>query len=1685
MKSITSCIMKAGKALNSADASAIKEIYASYTSGGMQGPEAADKAVADYLEVLDQEYKDVLAAAVERGADPSQARSGVVYAQGSETQHLSKSLSIVDLLYGQETLPTSKKTTTRELARILTARARKLNRGKPFSSHTERNKEILAETIAIETAAAMQRTGHAGNWYSQVLRDAVAVAGELHPEINADVNARTAFLFALAITSNGADVATNTTQAELVYSEYKRKKKFPIFGKGPEAESMRKAFKLFNELNAKWGLDNLARFMNTEFTVKELGTLGLKVNGENADTKVYGSAIFGPKIGQGFFQNLMGNFQPLTMDRWWMRTWGRMVGNLAPEGLPAAQKQREAFLAALPGNEELLKDLGYTVAEVNGSDRAMLDLARKLHRIYASGNFKDKSAINKAAKLLDSAVNDPVVAPRNGTERNWIREVVARAQEKLAARGISTDTASLQALLWYPEKEFYLKNGVGNERAKPTDYAKEFTKLAISRGVTKSGVAAAIARGRDRFAAADVAAAGEPSVTAGRGAALAAKARKQLIQEAAIRFIRHAEGPTYSGRAPKGAARSVGNATVKAIHVPGKKVANRLETADLAAPSFLELHRTTDSAQHFHAAISKASKAHPLGVAVEIKSPEEYENMRLFITDDGMAGFALDGSDIVSVFKNPKASKLPGVSHMALRLAVQEGGRTLDTFDTYGPHLYAQQGFVPASRVPFNEEMAPDNWSKEAFKSFNGGKPDVVFMVYDSTSFDQYDGGGQVFTEWQDGKDAQLAAMDALTKRNRVLYRLEDEPTPLTQTQRLAATVEAQRLNAAKDGGSFKRSISSALAGKNAKNLQTALAAIPRRNLQDFVSKEEMPAAGEYIRIANRMDGRRNELLAEHETLGKRWSEFTSKNKDQARILGELMHAATLAGVDPSKPYKALMDRKNMSPGDMAIDAKRRADHTLLKKWWDERLVQEGRDIYTAVAEAYKNQRKLVEEALERRITETKADPKAKQTLLTELRQKFEAGRVTGVYFPLTRFGDLWASAKDADGNVVSFSKFETVKEQKEWKAEFAAMGYTVDGGTRMDDGAIARTLDPKFVAKVTSLVEGVDKELADEIWQMYLRSMPEMAARKQFIHRKGRLGFSADAIRGFGYHMFHGSHQAAKLEYMYQMTDKLAEIKEQARAMEQADSKDALWGAAVYNEMVKRHEWARNPKASSIASALTSLGFAWYLGATPAAAMVNLTQTAIVAYPVLAAKFSWLKAGLELNRGFALWATSKGDIANRLRGDELEAVREANRIGLFDKTQSHDLAALAESGKDYSSKREKAMQIISWMFHKAEEANRQVTFLAAYRMGRSEGMSHDDAVNVAEDLTWDSHFDYNNANRPRIMQNDAAKVLLLFRQYSMNMTYRLARDFRESFKEGDPELRSEARQRLGGILMMTSIFAGATGLPLTWAVTAIINSLMGDEDEPYDAQAALYTHLSELYGPDAASMIMTGAWDTVVGGSISTRVSLNNLWIQETPPNLEGADLFAHYLGQLAGPMGGIVSNVFVGAQRVGEGQFERAAELFVPKMVKDLMKTYRYSQEGVTNLRGDEILPREYLSDWDLTLQAMGFTPTTVNQHYAQNRAVGGEAKKLENRRSELMDKFYMSTVQNDGEVIRETIQEILRFNKANPGIMIDVKNLRASAKTRTRYSQRSVGGLTLKPGLNYLHQKYKLAQEKKAGE
>ena len=167
--------------------------------------------------------------------------------------------------------------------------------------------------------------------------------------------------------------------------------------------------------------------------------------------------------------------------------------------------------------------------------------------------------------------------------------------------------------------------------------------------------------------------------------------------------------------------------TTKHTYAPGSELANVLQT--LGKSNSVQFHELEpkQGAAVFVNYIAKGKAASTAGWQVFVYSADEYKGMRLFLAEDGSAGFALkpDG-DLVSVFAHPDARNRPGGSPFTamMALAIEQGAKKCDCFDGFLPNLYANFGFKPVSRQEWNQEFAPNGW-RDKF-----GTPDVVYLIY-------------------------------------------------------------------------------------------------------------------------------------------------------------------------------------------------------------------------------------------------------------------------------------------------------------------------------------------------------------------------------------------------------------------------------------------------------------------------------------------------------------------------------------------------------------------------------------------------------------------------------------------------------------------------------------------------------------------------------------------------------------------------------------------------------------------------------------------------------------------------------------------------------------------------------------------------------------------------------------------
>jgi len=877
------------------------------------------------------------------------------------------------------------------------------------------------------------------------------------------------------------------------------------------------------------------------------------------------------------------------------------------------------------------------------------------------------------------------------------------------------------------------------------------------------------------------------------------------------------------------------------------------------------------------------------------------------------------------------------------------------------------------------------------------------------------------------------------------------------------------------------------------------------------VSKDYLPQVGKYDSIVRQMGARRNELMSQSDPLAKRWANWQRANKADSAALADAMHNATLAGVDPDKPFQPgvvhlasgeavpmtneaveriipeLERRADAAPAGpatmirldiqrlrdtLAQESARVASYPKLQQQFNA-MPEEAKAIYRAVRDQYEQRGEQMQAALEKRIKGLNIDEKERKALTDRTRAHFESAKVQAPYFPLARFGNYWISAKK-DGETV-FKMVENAAQQRRVVAAFKQQGYETTAGMKID---MARAIDGasgSFVANVVDTLSkaGVEKNVADEIYQLYLRTLPDLSLRKNFIHRKGTPGYDADALRAFAGQMFHGAHQLARLEYSQDAEKAMSQIVQGARDLGQGDNHEVSNAASrMANELQKRHQWVMSPKDAGWVQKLSSANFAFYLGASPAAAMVNLTQTYVMAWPALAAKHGWVKAFSEINKAMGQTISTYGNVDRKLAGDELRAMQELDRLGARDKTLTHDLAGLASgSTLNYNPGWRKTMEVISHLFHKAEVFNREATGLAAYRMSRAAGESHEAAVRYAADTIFQTHGDYQNANRARWMQSNASKVVFAFKQYSQMMTYNLWRNFYQATKGLTPEERSEARKKLGGSLGVTALLSGAMGMPLLSVAFAMANmghALWGDDDEPWDAETEFHNFLVEHLGQGFGRVAAYGPTQALTGAAVADRTQLNNLWFRDPDQELEGRALADYWLEQIGGPIATTwLINPLTAAKLWGAGNTERAAEQIMPKVLKDSMKTLRYATQGVNNMDGQPIV--KDLSPYEYAMQAAGFSPARVAEQYKVNNALKGYQKEIEMRRQALLNGYTMAMTLNDTDAVKTATAKIQAFNQANPTFPINGGQLRRAIIQKKKMTDSMVNGILLNKKLD----------------
>ncbi|MBJ3591164.1 hypothetical protein JGC56_08390 [Salmonella enterica subsp. enterica serovar Saintpaul] len=128
----------------------------------------------------------------------------------------------------------------------------------------------------------------------------------------------------------------------------------------------------------------------------------------------------------------------------------------------------------------------------------------------------------------------------------------------------------------------------------------------------------------------------------------------------------------------------------------------------------------------------------------------------------------------------------------------------------------------------------------------------------------------------------------------------------------------------------------------------------------------------------------------------------------------------------------------------------------------------------------------------------------------------------------------------------------------------------------------------------------------------------------------------------------------------------------------------------------------------------------------------------------------------------------------------------------------------------------------------------------------------------------------------------------------------------------------------------------------------------------------------------------------------------------------------------------------------------------------MRNLVKTYEEATQGVTTASGDEIVPADEFTGFELAAHALGFSPSRVGMAYDARSAVKGAQSEISRERSLLLQRYFQ-TVMEKGDT-SDILDDIQEFNRANPENGITGESIVKSVWAKQRARAKKQRGVAL---------------------
>lgn len=784
---------------------------------------------------------------------------------------------------------------------------------------------------------------------------------------------------------------------------------------------------------------------------------------------------------------------------------------------------------------------------------------------------------------------------------------------------------------------------------------------------------------------------------------------------------------------------------------------------------------------------------------------------------------------------------------------------------------------------------------------------------------------------------------------------------------------------------------------------------------------------------------------------------------------------------------------------------------TLIEK---HQLRQEAFDLYLRIRGDFNFMLDSIE-ALLRRDAEKSLVAKDSEGLaaaMARITQEFKRLR-RRPYFPHSRFGDFALVIKNRAGETVFMEQFITEREAKS-ALKLAGRDFPKKDGFRMGVDLIPETVRG-FSGLPSSLLKSIEERLElTEEQQTWLRRMvvemaPAQSFKKRLERRKNIPGFSIDAMRSYSSYFWHSANYIARVEFGPEMEDTINTAKKETSALLGATDVVKRRRLIAYIEDHKDHvmnpgedwAWAR------------SVAFQWWLGFSPASAVLNFTQIPMVAYPYLASRYNDPKALSALKNAMLevknLYQApvkqgkkmSDDDFRQVQVGIEQEFLEESMAVELAGQVEGGNLVR-AMAGNKYSRWYQSLTKASGYMFQTSEKINRRVVFMAGVRLARANpdaaylqelkttkpgefadlvkrGMSENEAVAFmsGKDAVRRTQFEYAAWARPVFMRGRKGLIFTFF-MFVQNMTWFT--------------LNSPGNVRF---LLMMLAMGGLMGLPGSEDLVAVAKFIARQLNVDFDPEREVrrfVVNLTDddseippdlfLYGASRVGFGLPAAADAIgipfPMFDMSRNISMGQIIpgvAEFGPPGGDFNSRFSRVGTDIAGASLGIGINLFKALtdSSLPVDDFKRWERAF-PRALRNVTKAIRIGVEGEERGRDlGQVVPfdpfeiGEFL---ELAAQAGGFTPTRLSREYDRRAMLREAGNYLLARRALIFRQFDYATEMRDAEAVRDVRAAARRFNRDAPrGLRITGGDLVKSRRGRRRRRRLVERGL---PAQRQLH-------------